>query len=462
MCADCRSQRAHPAPVALPPSPLLTDASQLSSPPPAERSVLSSAPSSPSSVQIRPTAPQRSTTEGTERATANRTKKRRLAQKRLPAHPRPPSSDVPKELSVQPAVSIHNSHTLLGSERPGLLSSKRHWRSSIPTETTRLDDPELPVVEGAALALQFDDPGGRASRARRKTKRRREEAGDGASSATTIDTLRQSAAKDSPEGQLSAAGLYSAADESGQQSGTTQALRKKPKLTRDLSTPNEHGIVVEKAQDPNSLPLSISRRKPPKSKTCKATKVTPRLLAYLGVPGSIGRDLVAPNAESKAKGRLKTATRNSAADAGAEGEKRPLIPSRNRSIEDAKWQQVRSPPATKIAPLPKSNRSPPVSAKGIRSSTFASVMRIVSGICPFQSSPRTRRAGRPSVAPPVWAQVSYEASVVVLMHCRPDRNCARRCPTTVPSNRECICTKESRTGTFLMDTRLREFRCLSS
>lgn len=166
------------------------------------------------------------------------------------------------------------------------------------------------------------------------------------------------------------------------------------KIAEKWSAPNEHGIVIEETGEKGSLPLSISKKRPPPAKACKAKKVSTSLLAYLGVPsGKLplssvadkGHDSTLPPTDSPRK-------------ANAESQ-RPLPSKANASAPSSRPAR----PAT--IQEPKIDGMPPVRASGIKASTFASVMRIVSGICPLQNSSRTNRFQRPSAAPPVWAQV---------------------------------------------------------
>lgn len=172
-----------------------------------------------------------------------------------------------------------------------------------------------------------------------------------------------------------------------------QRKKKRPELERKLSAPNEHGIVAEEAEKPGSLPLGLSKKRRAPSKVCKSKPITAALLARLGLAGE---NSLRAGAASKKRSEVSL---NSGPQETTPAAKRTAL---------AVAVAASSPPtATEVAEATsKTDDLPPVRAPGIRSSTFASVMRIISGVCPLHSSPRCDRQSRPSLAPPVWAQVS--------------------------------------------------------
>lgn len=242
--------------------------------------------------------------------------------------------------------------------------------------------------DGEEDTLRYDNKG-RPLRVRKPPKRLLEEIEGAANRELSVQDVKLSRPLPTP-GPTDA--LSSSANVNSPSAQVSHPRKKRPKLVRKLSAPNEHGIVIEEAENPGSAPLGLSKRRAPPKNTCKSTKISPRVLKLLELPFGNSQNSVTADGKSSDKPRL-TKIKTS-----------PEHPSPGYA-EDP----TGSPPTTATevaAATSKTDDLPPVRVPGIRSSTFASVMRIVSGVCPLQPSPRLGRICRPSVAPPVWAQVS--------------------------------------------------------
>lgn len=205
--------------------------------------------------------------------------------------------------------------------------------------------------------------------------------------------------------------------------------RKRPKLARKMSAPNEYGIMAEEAESPESLPLSFSKKRSP-VKTCRSTKISARIRALLGLPS--GDSLPAGAGERNTNGKpcsrgkpSETETVTKLPQSAVARSSAAAPPAQSAQLSEDLYADT----GTAQVSLKTDDLLPVVRASGIRSSTFASVMRIVSGICPHQSSPRDDRLGRPSVAPPVWAQVSRPHHAYAY---RPDQAGALRDAAVLP------------------------------
>lgn len=242
--------------------------------------------------------------------------------------------------------------------------------------------------DGEEETLRYDNKG-RPLRVRKPPKRLLEEIEGAANRVLPVEDVKLSCPLPTP-GLTDA--LSSSTSVNSPSAQVSQPKKKRPKLVRKLSAPNEHGIVIEEAENPGSAPLGLSKRRAPPKNTCKYAKISPRVLKLLELPFGNSQNSATADGKSSDKPRL-TKIKTS-----------PEQPSPGYAEDPTE-----SPPTTPTEVAEATSKTddlPPVRVPGIQSSAFASVMRIVSGVCPLQPSPRLDRICRPSVAPPVWAQVS--------------------------------------------------------
>lgn len=250
--------------------------------------------------------------------------------------------------------------------------------------------------DGEEDSLRYDNKG-RPWRLRRQPQRLLDELDTRINSAATVEDNRQAVPLPTPNSITSAGTPLSGVegDPSTPQPHGPQRQRKRAKLRHKLSAPNEHGIVVEESEKAGSAPLSLTKWRRRVRTTCNDKKISKHVLALLGLPTGNSPRSATTDGKSRDEHRL-AQPRKTKTDAE--------LPSSNTADDYAASRPIT--PTEAAEATPKTDDMPPVRVAGVRSSTFASVMRIVSGVCPLQPSPRLARLCRPSVAPPVWAQVS--------------------------------------------------------
>lgn len=262
-----------------------------------------------------------------------------------------------------------------------------------PETGVEVATPQPVLWDGEEDTLRYDNKG-RPLRLKRPPKRLLEEMEGGADSATGAKKTKQEARLPAPTSTDTPSNFDD--DASTPKLHGSQRQKKRANLVRKLSAPNEHGIVVEEAENAGSAPLSLSKRRRAPRKTCNDKKISKHVLELLGIPVA--------NLPSSTKAGGKTSDKPTPITKRQKIETYPEPPSATTAEQCA--TACPFTPTEVAEATSKTDDLLPVRVSGIRSSVFTSVMRIVSGVCPLQPSPRLDRLCRPSVAPPVWAQVS--------------------------------------------------------